>query len=103
MNPREQRGLEIAAKFKIHKNKKSWIVPSQSGSGKYTVDFTGEIPKCTCPDFETRQVKCKHIFAVEFTISRETNGKGKTTITKTVKVTYKQDWTAYNIAQTTEK
>ena len=103
MNPREQRGLEIAAKLKISKNKTGWIVPSQTGSGKYTVSFKGEIPKCTCPDYETRQIKCKHIFAVEFTISRETNGKGETTVTKTVKVTYKQNWTAYNTAQTNEK
>ena len=48
-------------------------------------------------------MKCKHIFAVEFTIRRETNSRGETTVTKSVKVTYRQNWTAYNAAQTTEK
>jgi transposase len=58
---------------------------------------------CTCPDYETRGVKCKHLFAVEYTIRRETNAKGETTTTETLRVTYSQDWPAYNAAQTHEK
>ena len=28
-------------------------------------------PFCTCPDFEQRQERCKHVYAVEFTVQRE--------------------------------
>lgn len=37
-----------------------------TGNGKYTVCPDSENPHCTCLDHETRGVKCKHIFAVEF-------------------------------------
>lgn len=49
---------------------------------------------------------CKHIFAVEFTIQREYSIDGQTetlTETVTVKKTYRQEWPAYNKAQTEEK
>jgi hypothetical protein len=35
--------------------------------------------------------------------SRSTNPNGETTVTETLKVTYKQDWLAYNAAQSEEK
>jgi hypothetical protein len=106
---REQKALEIAAKIKIKKSNGKWVVPSQTGNGtKYTVD--AELLHCTCPDHETRQVKCKHIYAVEYTIEREssiktvTNGDTTTTtITETVKLRYKQVWSAYTTAQVNEK
>jgi transposase len=104
MEPREQRGLEIAATVKLRRKGGVWSVPSQVGDGKsYTVDLKGDEPKCSCPDHETRQVKCKHIYAVEFSIRRETRPDGTTTVTKTVRVTYGQNWPAYNAAQTNEK
>ena len=88
----------------------AWLVPSQSGHGKYTVCPDAETPHCTCPDHETRGVKCKHIFAVEFVVSRERNADGTTTVTQTrtyretnIQRTYPQNWTAYNAAQTHEK
>ena len=109
MDARAQRGLEIAALSKIRKNSVGWVVPSQSGNGQYQVRLDTEIPQCTCPDHEVRQIKCKHIFAVEYTLQRETVSDGETTITKTTetvkvaRVTYSQDWTAYNAAQCEEK
>src|SRR5712692_6191541 len=104
MNTRELKGKEIAARLKIHKQDNKWIVPSQTGKGKYTVDIEGKAPHCTCPDFELRGYKCKHIYAVEYTIKSETDTKNHTTtVTKTVRVTYKQDWPMYNAAQTNEK
>lgn len=109
MSEREQRGLAIAALCKIDKDPKEgvWIVPSQSGAGKYKVTHDGLFPHCTCPDFELRGGKCKHIFAVEYTIEREVHADGSETLTRTMtvveKVTYKQDWPAYNVAQATEK
>jgi transposase len=104
MDGREQRGLEIAATMKLRRNGSAWMVPSQTSDGTtYTVDLNGEVSKCSCPDNEINQKKCKHIFAAEFTIRRETRPDGTTTVTKTMRVTYTQDWTAYNAAQTHEK
>jgi transposase len=112
-NPREQRGLEIAAKAKLQRNGDRWFVPSQSGrtgisvGGSYYIvkpDISN--PQCNCPDHETRNVKCKHIFAVEFTIQREYANDGNVaafTETVTVKKTYSQEWSAYNAAQVNEK
>ena len=71
---REQRGLRIAATCKLTKKGQVWLVPSQSGHGRYTVSPDPEMPHCTCPDHETRGLKCKHIFAVEFVIKREQFG-----------------------------
>ena len=112
MNIREEKGRQIANRHNITRKGNLWLVPSQSGKGKYTVDF--EAGHCTCPDYDFRRDKCKHIFAVETTIRREkitttttdASGAITTTTTETVKVTrktYKQEWPAYNAAQTQEK
>src|ERR1044072_8428072 len=116
MSERQQKALEIAAKTKRKKNGKHWVVPSQTGDGtEYKVDNTNpDWPTCTCIDFELRQIHCKHIYAVEYTIEREqktTTTKTKTsdgevtttTVTETVKLRYKQVWKAYTSAQTQEK
>jgi hypothetical protein len=59
---------------------------------------------CTCPDHETRGIACKHILAVEFTIRREKGKGGVYRVTEEkVKVTYTQQWSAYNAAQCEEK
>jgi transposase len=107
---REQRGMRIAATCKLTKNGQVWLVPSQSGHGRYTVSPDPESLHCSCPDHETRGLKCKHLFAVEFAMKREQHDDGSTTVTKTVTVTetinkptYPQDWPAYNAAQTHEK
>jgi transposase len=49
-----------------------------------------------------RRVKCKHIFAVEYAIQHSIDADGAETVTEAVRVTYSQDWTAYNAAQTEE-
>ena len=107
LSEREQRGLAIAALCKIDKQDGAWVVPSQSGGGTYKVVHDGTNPRCTCQDFEIRGGKCKHIFAVEYTIQREVHPDGSETLTRTMtvveKVTYKQEWPAYNLAQATEK
>jgi transposase len=107
MEPREIKGLEIAAKSKLTRKGNVWFVPSQSNKlEKYKVALKDEKPECTCRDYEFRNDKCKHIFAVEYTIQREQTADGQTVITETVKVTrqsYPQDWPAYNAAQTQEK
>ena len=111
MDLREQKGLEIAARARIEKRGETWIVPSQSGAGTYRVTMDDDGPRCTCPDFELRGVRCKHGYAVEIVVKRETvtetmpSGESRTTVTETaaVRVTYPQDWPAYNRAQTHEK
>jgi len=57
MNTRQIKGQEIAARLKIQCKDNQWIVPSQTGKGKYTVDIEGKEPHCTCPDFELRGYK----------------------------------------------
>lgn len=92
----------------MRRERGGYIVPSQSGSGAYLVQYDNATfkPKCECDDFEKRSVlgiKCKHIWAVELTINKQVNSDGSTTVTKTMKVTYGQDWSAYNKAQTQQK
>jgi transposase len=104
MDARQEKGLQIAATTRLIPDGNMWLVPSQAGNGKYVVDADSK--QCTCPDFEARQATCKHIFAVEFTIRREWSDDGEKqtyTETVTVKKTYKQEWSAYNQAQTNEK
>lgn len=52
-------------------------------------------------------LKCKHQFAVEFTLKRELSDDGTVSETREItfaeKVTYTQNWPVYNEAQTTEK
>ena len=107
MDARQQRGLEIVATSKVQRKGDVWEVPSQSQSGeRYTV-----VPglKCSCPDYESRLVKCKHLWAVEYALEREIAPDGTVTETETVKVTkvtrktYAQNWPAYNAAQSEEK
>lgn len=102
MDARQQRGVDIAATAKILKNRLGWKVPSQSGQGSYVVSMDGE-PFCSCPDFEKRGLRCKHIWAVEFTVRRESQPDGTVSETRSVRVTYRQDWAAYNAAQVEEK
>lgn len=111
MNMREERGRLLAQDKRIRKVAgTAWLVPSQTQStGGYVVDTTAN--KCSCPDHETRGLKCKHLFAVEF-FQRETvretvtEKDGKTTVresTREVRLTYAQNWPAYNAAQTSER
>lgn len=105
MNAREERGLVIAALCKLNRTSVGWLVPSQSGQQIYTVNIAAQT--CTCPDHAESGHKCKHIYAVEFTMKREVASDGTVTETKTMTFTekkiYTQNWPAYNVAQATEK
>jgi transposase len=103
MDQRQAKALHIAATTKLEPNNGRWKVPSQSGDGTYTVLVTSDGSwACSCPDHEERLADCKHIMAVSITVQRE-NGTTKVTYTELVKVTYSQNWSAYNAAQTGEK
>lgn len=106
LSEREQKAIAIATHTKLTRKGDLWLVPSQSGPKKYTVNADPESPRCNCPDFEARQLRCKHIYAVEITLKREymTDGETQTvTETITVKRKYTQQWSSYNKAQTNEK
>lgn len=109
MSPREERGLLIAATAKIVQKGNVWLVPAQTGRGRYTVSPDDANPHCTCPDHEERGCDCKHIIAVRLVIQRELFFDGsevetrQITVTETTRKTYGQNWTAYNSAQCSEK
>jgi transposase len=110
MEPRELRGMELAATRTIRRDGTRWIVPSQTGKGFYSVrHIAHRNPECSCPDYETRGQKCKHIYAAIYVMRREQHADGTTTVTESLAVatahetTYTQSWSAYNAAQTNEK
>lgn len=100
---RRERGMRIANTSQILKTQRGWLVPSQSTTKKYLVRFRHNEPECSCPDYEERHLKCKHIWATEITITKEIDKEGNTTITKTTKMTYSQDWNAYDKSQMQQK
>jgi transposase len=103
---RQQRGLQLAATQRIvRKGLSVFTVPSQTNTTvKYTVvQEAGDKFICSCPDHELTGRNCKHAFAVEFYLRRETTPNGTIVETRAARVTYPQAWPAYNKAQTTEK
>ena len=81
---RQARGLAIAAVVHITKNKLAYKVPSQSGPSAYVVNASEHNPCCTCPDFEKRKARCKHVYAVQFLIQREERVDGTVVNTRGV-------------------
>lgn len=102
MNLRQMKGFDIAQNARIKETPKGWEVPSQSGKGTYDVFKQNGSMVCSCPDCEIRRVKCKHQWAVEYYIKKSTDQEGNTIITKVKRITYPQNWHAYNTAQTSE-
>lgn len=102
MDMRLVKGIEIAKKGGITETPKGWIVPSQSGNGAYLVYKEGMKTACSCPDCQLRGIECKHQIAVKMFYGEMVDNEGNKTITKVVKVTYPQDWSAYRKAQIAE-
>ena len=95
LQQRKERGYEIARTKKVVQNKGIWLVPSQTNPHRiYSVELKISGATCTCDDFKERGIRCKHIFSVEFTIRK--NKDGSTTITQTKRITYPQNWKAYD-------
>jgi len=67
---REERGLEIVNKnSQIKKiDGSTYQVLSQNGNGSYLISLTEDGWICECPDYRFRGLKCKHIWAVEFSL-----------------------------------
>jgi transposase len=102
---RRQRGLVIAATQSIEQARGYFMVPSQTEQArKYRVVREGDGFRCGCPDFELTGRPCKHAYAVEYMLRRETKPDGTVIETRAARLTYAQpSWSAYNRAQTTEK
>src|ERR1700722_6435874 len=104
-DPRQERGLALMkgkTKAFRHIAGDVFFVPSQTNTGSgYVVDVTGG--KCTCPDFEERGLTCKHQWALRYFRHELEMPDGTTVVTESVRLTYKQDWPAYNRAQCEEK
>jgi hypothetical protein len=104
LDSRKQKAEMLAAHARITGDGLQFSVPSQTLNGRYTVTREPNVPPtCTCPDFELRQQPCKHVMAVEIVLRRETFPDGTVVETRAARITYRQDWPAYNAAQTTEK
>src|SRR5258708_35283364 len=93
---REKRGMELAKTRTIRKKGNVWIVPSEVGTGLYTVDFRGKQPTCTCSDYQQHACTCKHIFAASYKA-------GTTSTLVVIRPLYRQNWPKYNAAQAVEK
>ena len=65
---RELRGQQIAnMKWQVKRiSEEAYKVKSQSGNGVYDILKTVQGWMCSCPDHTYRNVKCKHIWAIEF-------------------------------------
>lgn len=102
MDARAKRGAAIAAQGEVVGEGVNWFVRSASGINKrYKVNpFSGD---CSCPDHQETAAKCKHQWAVEFVMTTETTPDGTVTETRAARLTYTQEWSSYNDAQTHEK
>jgi len=108
MDPRQQRGLVIAATCRLHRNDDgTWRVPSQSSRETIAYTVNLDAKTCTCLDHTEGGHTCKHFFAATIVHQRDVLPDGTVIETKqmvfTERKTYKQDWPAYNVAQATEK
>jgi len=103
METRRIKAEQIVKTKQITKTEKNkWLVPSQSGNGKYTVVYQNGRYMCNCLDYEHRGQPCKHAQAVMMTVLSWFDKKGNK-ILEVKRVSYPQNWAAYNTAQTNEK
>ena len=101
---RKERGYAIAQKNKVVQKGGVWYVQSQTNPRQtYQVVLTLTGATCTCKDYEERQLRCKHYWSVQYTLSKTLNKDGTTTITQTKKTTYPQMWREYDMANTQQK
>src|SRR5262245_21528366 len=107
MNAREERGLVIAATCRMQRtNDGTWLVPSQSRTEIYRVSLQAKT--CTCPDHADNGFTCKHYYAASIVHQRDVLPDGTVLEQRQFaftekRVTYGQNWSAYNDAQHNEK
>ena len=80
----------------------TYLVPSATASASgYVVDLAAG--KCTCPDYEERGLPCKHQWALRYFRHELEMPDGTSVVTEGIRITYPQNWPAYNRAQCEEK
>jgi hypothetical protein len=72
-NTREHRALELYRTRghdirQASRGEDLYLVPSCTGRGFYSVDYSEET--CDCPDFRRRRENCKHILAVGVLVAK---------------------------------
>src|SRR5690242_18508074 len=78
-NPREEKGKQIVSTDGLTRiGNNLYHVKSQTTHKEYKVIKTNDKWICNCPDHTFRQVCCKHIHAVEFSIKIREEVKEKT-------------------------
>ncbi len=105
MDTRELKALELAARSRITFDGAAWVVPSQTSAvTRYRVSLTDPV-SCECDDWQLHRKACKHIIAARLVQERQGGTQAPAIDTDVVpkRPTYKQDWPAYNLAQTQEK
>lgn len=101
---RRLRGLRIAATVRIGQNQLGYIVTSQSRRGAAYLVKLDDTPSCTCPDFELRRKRCKHIWAVLFILGLEEPPVDQpTSERKRRRPSPVRDWSDYNNSQSTTR
>ncbi|MCM1566343.1 MAG: transposase [Dehalobacter sp.] len=102
-NRRETRGKAIATQCGqvIKVNDELYKVKSQSSNRYYEVKSTKDGVTCTCPDYIRWGGLCKHIIATAY----YHEGEIGTTVNpiSDIRITYTQNWKAYNEAQKEEQ
>jgi len=102
---REERGRQIAAQGGIRQLGGRYVVPSQSPNPSvptYLVDVVAR--SCTCMDWELRRLPCKHYQAcLSWLASEGAMSAEAAEVARPKKQQSKQNWPAYNRAQTTER
>src|SRR5581483_11854825 len=85
----------------------TWQVPSQSTGGTYRVVTWPGAESCECEDWQLRQQApfCKHLLAAKLVEERDGKRQAPPIVCDAVpkRLTYKQNWPAYDQAQTQEK
>jgi transposase len=96
--------MELAARKRITYDGHGFSVPAQSRAEPYRVTLR-PAESCACEDFQLRRLPCKHVFAARLVQEREFGGHAPAIDTDRLpkKPTYRQDWPAYNLAQSVEK
>lgn len=102
---RQERGLALARGKRGRFRQiaaDTYFVPSQTNTGSgYVVDIASG--KCSCPDHETTGGTCKHQWAIRYFRHEIEAPDGSIIVSEGIRLTYSQDWPAYNRAQVEEK
>lgn len=101
MDRRTLRALELAATMRLEPTNGRWLVPSQSGKGRYVVTVGENGFRCTCEDWLERREDCKHCLAIQFSIRRENSGE-PLSFGELVPRSQHRDWKSYTESQKRE-